>query len=56
MNSEEFERLAERQGRITARIFQLREQADLHLQAGDTDTVNKLLCLISVLESERTKP
>jgi len=55
MNADEYQRVAIRQGEIAAEIFRLREQADLHLRAGNTDAVNKLLCLISILESERTK-
>jgi type III secretion system FlhB-like substrate exporter len=57
MSPEEYKRLAEGQGEIAARIFQLRQQIDLHLQANNTDAVTKLLCLISTLESQRrTKP
>jgi type III secretion system FlhB-like substrate exporter len=55
MSPEEYKRLAEGQGEIAARIFQLREQVDLHLQAGNADVVTKLLCLISTLEGERAK-
>ena len=55
MNSEEFERLAERQGRTEAEIFRLREQIDLCLLANDTEAANKLLTLISILEGARAK-
>lgn len=55
MNAEEAERVALREGKVAAEIFRLREQADLHLQANNTDAVNKLLCLISALEAERVK-
>jgi hypothetical protein len=56
MNSAEFEQVSQRQGKVAAEIFRLREQADLYLRAGDVESVKRILCTISVLESERTKP
>jgi hypothetical protein len=55
VNADEFEQIAERQGRITAEIFRLREQINLLLQASDIATANRLLILISILESQKAK-
>jgi hypothetical protein len=55
MNSAEFEQVSQRQGKVAAEIFKLRERVDLYLMANDTEAANKILILISILEGERAK-
>ena len=55
MNSSEYERVSEKYGRIDAEIFRLRQSLDLYLLANDTDSANRLLAVISWLESTRAK-
>jgi hypothetical protein len=52
---EEYERVSEKYGRIDAEIFKLREQVAFQLQANNVDAANRLLALISWLESTRPK-
>jgi len=43
MNSAEFEQVSQRQGKVAAEIFKLRERVDLYLMANDTEAITQVV-------------